>query len=129
MEKIMTKEMQVSYNNGKLTIKDSARKDAPVIIPDARGYIPNPSHKIFKIEEPSENGVSTIYSIEDITQTEDSQNRLQMLAILSPDGNIDVKGPKDFGHKTKKHNCGLKAAQADKRCKHYARMSMEKAHY
>ena len=100
------KPLKIRYNNGKMQIMDDEVSGGKVTV-DAKGYVPSKNHTFFKLYDPDEK--ATVYSIEDITQDEDSKNRLQMLVTIK-DGEKPVVSLHQ--HKLKKHPCGENAAKA-----------------
>ena len=100
------KSLRIRYHNSKLQILDNEVPGGKVTIDDAKGYVPSANHVFFKLYDPDEK--ATVYSIEDITQDEDSENRLQMLVTIK-DGEKPVVSLHQ--HELKKHPCGEKGAK------------------
>ncbi len=117
----MVEEIQASYKNGSLTIKDPSRKNPNIVIPNAKGYVPNPNHHVFVLSEDTEKGRAITYSIEDIRQPEDSVERLQLVSTHFPDGRVETCVPK---HNMKKYKCGEKYVKNA-----YTRMSIMNTTY
>lgn len=108
------KSLRIRYNNSKLQILDNEVPGGKVTIDDAKGYVPSKNHTFFKLYDPDEK--ATVYSIEDITQNEDSENRLQMLVTIK-DGEKPVVSLHQ--HKLKKHPCGEKGAKGSEHTREY----------
>lgn len=117
----MDKEIQASYKNGTLTIKDPSHKGHKIVIPDAKGYVPNPYHQVFVLSENAEGGKAITYSIEDIRESKDSANRLQLVSTHFPNGHIETCVPKQNMKKYKSGEKNVKNA--------YAKMKMTTATY